>query len=97
MDEIVTIELFGETFRFKPEKDKDDSEKIAESVKRYVTRAEEQFQYKSSDRNKFAILLLAAMNISQDFHELKEEHVKLEGYVTKRTSSLLKKINNGIQ
>ena len=97
MDEIVTIELFGEKFRFRPETETCDSEKIVESVKHYVETATEQFQYNSSERNKFAILLLAVMNISQDFHELKREYGRLEGYVSKRTSSLLKKIEDGIQ
>ena len=97
MDEIVTIELFGEKFRFKSETETGDSEKIVENVRRYVETATEQFQHNSSERNKFAILLLAAMNISQDLHELKREYGRLEGYVSQRTSSILKKIDDGIQ
>ncbi|MEA1968931.1 MAG: cell division protein ZapA [Thermodesulfobacteriota bacterium] len=96
MDDIVKIELFGEEFRFKPDKDVKNSEKVAESLKLYVTKAEEQFRTKVSGNDRLTILLLAAMNISKDFYELQIEYSRLETYVADRASSLLKKITNGI-
>ncbi|MCP4114068.1 MAG: cell division protein ZapA [Desulfobacteraceae bacterium] len=97
MDEIVKIELFGKEFRFRPEGDDLDSGKVAEYLKHHVSLAEKQFQFKSSDENKLAILLLAAMNMSKDFHELQTEYSKLEAHVCQRMASLKKKIDEGIR
>jgi len=97
LDEIVKIELFGEEFRFRPEGEDMDSQKVADYLKHHVIMAEKQFQFKSSDKNKLAILLLAAMNMSKDFHELKTEYSKLEAHVCQRMASLKKKIEEGIQ
>lgn len=97
LDEIVKIELFGVEFRFRAEGSEVDAKKVAEYLKHHVVMAENQFEFKSSDKNKLAILLLAAMNISKDFHELKLEHSKLEAYVYQRMASLVKKIDEGVQ
>lgn len=98
MDEIVKIELFGEEFRFKPDEDRRiDPGQIAAHVKEYINEAEAVFQNKISGRNRMAILLLAAMNLSKDFHELKLQYSELERDVEERISSLLKKIDEEIE
>ncbi|WP_320045155.1 cell division protein ZapA [uncultured Desulfobacter sp.] len=94
MDEIVKIELFGEEFNFKPDKDQTyDPEKIAAHVKEYISEAESLFQNKTSSKNRIAILLLAAMNLSKDYHELRLKYADLEKDIDDRVSSLLDKID----
>ncbi|WP_035240357.1 cell division protein ZapA [Desulfobacter vibrioformis] len=94
MDEIVKIELFGEEFKFKPEKDQTyDPVKIAAHVKEYINEAEGLFQNKTSSKNRMAILLLAAMNLSKDYHELRLKYSDLEKDIENRVSSLLEKID----
>ncbi len=78
MDEIVKIDLFGEEFRFKPDGQVKDPDKVAQYLKDYIKEAEGLFQNKSTGRNKNAILLLAAMNLSRDFYELKQQHSELK-------------------
>ena len=97
MDEIVKIKVFGEEFRFKPEDQDVDSEKIVEYLKRSISMAEDQIGCKYSDKNKIAILLLAGMNMSKDFNELKMKYIGIEDYITDRALSLIKKIDNEIQ
>ena len=97
LDKIETIELFGVDFRFRSEGSAVDFNEIAEYLKHHVQVAEEQFEFKSSDKNKLSILLLAAMNMSKDFQELKLAHSKLEIDVYQRLASLVKKIDKGIQ
>ena len=93
MDEIIKIELFGEEFKFKPDKGQtDDPEKIAAHVKEYIDEAESLFQNKTSSKNRIAILLLAAMNLSKDYHELRLKYSDLEKDIEDRVSSLLEKI-----
>lgn len=98
MDEIVKIELFGEEFRFKPEHDQRyDPVKIAIHVKEYINEAEGHFQNKTSSKNKMAILLLAAMNLSKDYHELCMKYSDLEKDIENRISSLLEKIDKTVK
>ncbi len=97
MDEIVKIELFGEEFNFRPEDNKTyDPVKIAAHVKEYIKEAEARFQNKTSQKNRIAILLLAAMNLSKDYNELKLKYSDLEKNVENRVSSLLEKIDKTI-
>lgn len=96
MDEIIVIDLFGEEFKFKPDNHVENPEQIAQYLKKYITEAEELFNHKTSGKNKTAILLLAAMNLSKDFHELKVQHSELEKEIEHRLSSLDTRINKGI-
>ena len=96
MDEIIVIDLFGEEFRFKPDNQVENPKQIALYLKKNIKEAEELFQHKTSGKNKIAILLLAAMNISMDFHELKVQHSEFEREIQNRLSSLNEKINKGI-
>ena len=94
MDEIVKIELFGEEYKFKPDKERAyDPVKIAAHVKEYIEEAESLFQNKTSSKNRMAILLLAAMNLSKDYHELRLKYSDLQKDIESRVSSLLEKID----
>jgi len=97
LDEIVKIDLFGEEFRFKPDSQVKDPDKVAQYLKDYIKEAEGLFQNKTSGRNRIAILLLAAMNLSRDFYELKQQHSELERDVEQRISSLMYKVDKGIE
>jgi cell division protein ZapA (FtsZ GTPase activity inhibitor) len=97
LDEIVKIDLFGEEFRFKPDGQVKDPDKVAQHLKDYINEAEALFQNKTTGRNKIVVLLLAAMNLSKDFYELKQQHSELERDVEKRISSLRYKIDKGIE
>lgn len=97
MDEIVKIDLFGEEFRFKPDGQVRDPDKVAQYLKDYIKEAEGLFPNKTSGRNRIAILLLAAMNLSRDFYELKQQHSELKRDVEQRISSLMYKVDKGIK
>ena len=57
MNEIVKIDLFGEEFRFKPDDQVENPEKVAKYLKNYIKQAENMFQNKASGKNKIAILI----------------------------------------
>jgi cell division protein ZapA (FtsZ GTPase activity inhibitor) len=97
LDEIVIIDLFGEEFRFKPDNQVDNPEQVAQYLKKYITDAEGAFNNKHLGKNKIAILLLAAMNLSKDFHELKVQHAELQKEIENKVSSMLERINKGIE
>ena len=93
MDEIVIIDLFGEEFRFKPDNQVENPEQVAHYLKKYIKDAEQLFVNKTIGKNKLAILLLAAMNLSKDYHELKVQHKRLESQINTRISSMLQKFD----
>lgn len=97
MDEIVVIDLFGEEFRFKPDNQVENPEQVAQYLKKYIKDAEGLFKNRTSGKNKIAILLLAAMNLSKDYHELKAKYSGLEKEIENRVSSLIEKIDKGIE
>jgi len=55
LDEIVKIDLFGEEFRFKPDGQVKDPDKVAQYLKDYIKEAEGLFQNKKTARNRIAI------------------------------------------
>ena len=97
MDEIVVIDLFGEEFRFKPDNQVKNPEQVAQYLKKYIKEAEGLFQNNISGKNKIAILLLAAKNLSIDFNELKSKYFEFEVELNNRISSLIGKIDKGIE
>ncbi len=78
MDEIITIDLFGEEFRFKSEGQVVDAEIIVDNLMAYVESAQNQFREEKSHRSKLAILIVAAMNITKDYQELKLKMSRME-------------------
>ncbi len=96
MDEIIKIDLFGEEFRFKPGDQVKDPNKVAKSLTDYIQRAERMVPNKNSSRNRMVVLLLAAMNLSKDYHELKIRYAELEKDMENKISSLMDKIDNDL-
>jgi len=97
LDEIIKIDLFGEEFRFKPDDKVENPKKVAEYLINHIKQAEKLFLNKTSGKNKIAILLLAAMNVSKDFYDLEKQHTDLEKEIDDRLSFLMEKIDKGIE
>ena len=97
MNEIIKIDLFGEEFRFKPDDKVDNPDEVAKYLKNHIKQAENMITNKTSGKNQIAILLLAAMNMSKDFNELKAQNTKYKKDINNKLSFLIKKINNGIE
>lgn len=96
MDEIIKIDLFGEEFRFKPGDQVKNPNRVVQYLTDYIQEAETMVPNKNSARNRMAILILAAMNLSKDFHELKMQHAELEKDMENKISSLIDKIEKGL-
>ncbi|MBF0203607.1 MAG: cell division protein ZapA [Desulfamplus sp.] len=96
VDGIITVDLYGIKFRFKPDNNAETPEQIIDELNQYIVSAEKNIKNTASDRHKLAILLLAAMNLSNDFNELKLKYARFESHVMNRTASLLDKIEREI-
>ena len=97
MDEIVTIELFGQTHTFKANSEVTKAQAVADLLVKEVSRIEDQQANQSSNMSKLTILMLAALNIANEHMELKRNHSKLLHDVAQRTTNLIGRLNDGSQ
>jgi cell division protein ZapA (FtsZ GTPase activity inhibitor) len=97
LDEIVTIELFGQTHTFKANSEVTKAKEVADLLVKEVSRIEDQQANQSSNMSKLTILMLAALNIANENLELKRSHSKLLNDVTDRTANLIHTLDNSVQ
>ncbi len=97
MEEIVTIELFGQTHTFKADSEVTKAKEVADLLVQEVTRIENQQSNHSPNMSKLTILMLAALNIANDHVELKRSHTKLLHDVSDRTANLIHTLDNSVQ
>jgi cell division protein ZapA (FtsZ GTPase activity inhibitor) len=97
LDQIVTIELFGQTHTFKANSDVNQAEEVADLLVQEVNRVEDQQTDRSSNMSKLTILMLAALNIANEHMELKRNHSKLLDDVSSRTANLIRTLDNSVQ
>ena len=97
MEEIVTIELFGQKHTFKANSEVTKAKEVADLVVKEVTRIEGQQSNNSSNMSKLTILMLAALNIANDHVELKRNHSKLIHDVSDRTANLIHTLDDSAQ
>jgi cell division protein ZapA len=93
LDQLVTIELFGRPFTFKADKDVSTAKEVADYLVQEVSKIENQLSNKSSTINKQAVLILAALNIANEYFKCKQSHKDLLEIVSDRTSGLLNELN----
>lgn len=89
MDQHVTIEIFGHPFTFKADKDFSKAKEVAAYLEEEVGKVERQLSEASVSINKRAILILAALNIANEYFEVKENQAVLLEMMAQKTTGLL--------
>jgi len=97
LEQLVTIEIFGRPFTFKAESEVARAKEVADFLKKEVTKAESQYSGKSSDITKFAILILAALNIANENLELKMSLSNMLRDISERSASLIRALDASLQ
>ena len=97
MEQIVTIELFGQPHTFKTDSDVTRAKEVAELLVKEVARVESQQIDPSSDISRQTILILAALNIANENMELKRNHSNLLHDVAQRTTKLIGRLDDSAQ
>ncbi|MGD9382543.1 MAG: cell division protein ZapA, partial [Desulfobacterales bacterium] len=87
MDQLVTIELFGQPYTFKTESDITNAKEVANYLVKEVSKVETQHSSQSSVA-KFATLILAALNIANENIEQKRKYSDLLIYISKKSANL---------
>lgn len=97
MNDIVTIELFGQKHSFKADKGVSNADEVADLLVQEVASVEKRLSGDTNKLNKITILTLAALNISNEFVNLKNNHANLLEKISKRASLLIEKIDVELQ
>ena len=97
MEQIVTIELFGQPHTFKADSDVTRAREVADLLVKEVERIENQQVDPSSNISRQKILILAALNIANEHMELKMNHSKLLHDVVQRTTKLIGTLDDSVQ
>jgi cell division protein ZapA (FtsZ GTPase activity inhibitor) len=97
LDEIFTIELFGQTHTFKANSEVTKAKAVADLLVKEVCRIEAQQENQSSNMSKITILMLAALNIANENIEMKSDHAKLLHDITDRTTNLIHTLDSSVQ
>lgn len=97
MEQIVTIELFGQPHTFKADSDVTKAKEVADLLVEAVARVESQQNDPLSNISRQKILILAALNIANEHMELKRNHSKLLHDVAQRTTNLIGRLNDSTQ
>ena len=97
MEQIVTIELFGQKHTFKANSEVTKAKEVADFLVREVNRVEGQQTDQSANMSKLTILMLAALNIANEHMELIKNHSKFLDDVSDRTANLIRTLDNSVQ
>ncbi len=97
MERILTIEIFGEQHKFQAEADDANAEAIIHYLEKKVGEAGIKMTSPGRDVNKFAQLLLAALNISYDYFEVSKKYENAIKTVEERSSKIVGKIEKNLK
>ena len=89
MDQVLNIEILGQPFSFKTDSDASDAGVVAEYVVKSVEQAKKQCGQRVSAPDRWAIMVLASLNIANEYLELKKKHQKLLHDINQRSTHLL--------
>ncbi|MEA3280867.1 MAG: cell division protein ZapA [Thermodesulfobacteriota bacterium] len=89
MEQLVTIELFGQPYTFKAESEVTEAKDVANSLAKEVERVKRQQTGQSTDFSKLTILIIAALNIANENFELKKNHSNFLQKIFRRSESLI--------
>lgn len=94
LDKLLTIDIWGQTFNFKTEQEHAEAQAVADFFSDQITRVEDQITGKSSGNSKKGILLMAALNITNEYLELKRRYAELLEEISNRSTSLISTMEN---
>ena len=88
MEQLITIELFGQPYKFKSAPETDNAQEVAEVLVKEVGRIQDQQSKEAPGITQIAILILAALNIANENMELKKNYSTLQETVSTRSDTL---------
>jgi cell division protein ZapA (FtsZ GTPase activity inhibitor) len=93
LGDIVTIELFGETYKLKADDGVTNAQDIVSYLEKEINRVASEISPNNKGISKIAILLVATMNISNEYFELKQRHANLLNIISTRSKQIEYSLN----
>ena len=93
MEDIVTIELFGNIYKFRTDAGVENAKQVVDYLKNQVERVEAQMSSSTFDTGHFRTLLLASLNITNEYYKLKNNHEDFVVNLSTQLTSLTDKLN----
>jgi len=89
MEQLVTIELFGQPYTFKAQSEAAKAQKIADILVNEVAKVQSDQRGEASSVTQTATLIIAALNIANENVELKAHYEGLLQDISKRSAALI--------
>jgi cell division protein ZapA (FtsZ GTPase activity inhibitor) len=90
LEQLLTIELFGQPYTFRTDSDLTKAKEVADILIREVKRVETQQKESGTGITKNAILILAALNIVAENIELNKKQTHFIENVSQRADTIMK-------
>ena len=97
MEQLVTIELFGQQHTFKAESEVNRAKEVADLLTQEVSRIKSQQTGESSAASDFTTLMLAALNIAYQKLELENRYSKFAQDLSERSQRLIRQLDAYIE
>ena len=93
MEQLVTIELFGQQHTFKAESEANKAKEVADLLTQEVSRIKSQQTGESSAASDFTTLMLAALNIAHQKVEVETRYSKFTQDLSERSQRLIRQLD----
>ena len=92
MDQLLTIDILGQPFTFKTDSDVAEAQEVADFVVKAVNQTKAEFEKKIRPPDKRAILILTALNITNEYFDLKKKHQEMVNELSQRSTTMLNRL-----
>ena len=96
MEQLVTIDLFGQSYTFKTDSEVFKAEEVADFLVKEVKKVERQHSVKTLDVTKFTILILAALNIADENFQIKKSNSEFLNDISQRLNRIIRTLDENI-
>lgn len=93
MEELVTLNIFGQQFTFKSDEAYPHLSEVAVLIENEIEKVTEQYAGTGSQAPNLAILLSATLNIANENIGLKKKQAKLIDLIAQRSGKILSMLN----
>jgi cell division protein ZapA (FtsZ GTPase activity inhibitor) len=89
LEQLLTIEVLGQPFTFKTDSNEADAYAVADYVVKAVDSIQVQNAHRAQSLDKRAILILAALNIANDYFDLHKKYQQLLQDINHRSANMI--------
>ena len=97
MEQLISIDVFGQTYTFKADAGKTDPRMVAEYLTEAVRKIDPGQNSRSAGGSQFVLLLQAALNITSEHVLLKQQLTEMSHRIAEQTERLHGLMENKVQ